>query len=196
MPLTEKGQKIMSAMKEKYGERGEEVFYRSKNAGTITGVDAMGARQPFGQEDPVTKGEKISTDQESMLHPPSLLPEPDLEHPQQHPGESTPPEPATGDARPFGSQDPVDCGDQITAMPSMPPPTGDVADLYGAITGGAIPQGWGEGWKGPTSDALPTGYSLADMVRENQKYWSQWKPAAPSLQPAAASEPVPSGKQQ
>jgi uncharacterized protein len=39
MPLTAKGSKIMSAMKEKYGERGEEIFYRSKNAGTITGVD-------------------------------------------------------------------------------------------------------------------------------------------------------------
>jgi len=41
MPLTEKGRKIMSAMKEQYGEeKGESVFYASKNAGKITGVDA------------------------------------------------------------------------------------------------------------------------------------------------------------
>jgi hypothetical protein len=40
MPLTEKGQKIKSAMVEKYGaKKGEEVFYASKNAGKITGVD-------------------------------------------------------------------------------------------------------------------------------------------------------------
>jgi len=30
----------MAAMKQQYGKRGEEVFYRSKNAGTITGVEA------------------------------------------------------------------------------------------------------------------------------------------------------------
>lgn len=41
MPLTAKGEEIMSAMKKQYGtEKGEEVFYASKNAGTITGVDS------------------------------------------------------------------------------------------------------------------------------------------------------------
>lgn len=41
MPLTPKGESIMSAMREKYGaERGESVFYASKAAGTITGVDS------------------------------------------------------------------------------------------------------------------------------------------------------------
>lgn len=41
MPLTAKGEKILASMREQYGtERGEEVFYRSKNAGTIEGVDA------------------------------------------------------------------------------------------------------------------------------------------------------------
>jgi hypothetical protein len=40
MPLTEKGEKIMAAMKKQYGgKKGEEVFYASKNAGKITGVD-------------------------------------------------------------------------------------------------------------------------------------------------------------
>lgn len=44
MPLNEKGQKIMSAMQEQYGkERGKEVFYASKNKGTIEGVDAKDA---------------------------------------------------------------------------------------------------------------------------------------------------------
>lgn len=41
MPLTSKGQKILSAMQNQYGEeKGKEVFYASKNAGTISGVDA------------------------------------------------------------------------------------------------------------------------------------------------------------
>jgi hypothetical protein len=40
MPLTKKGTKIMSAMKEQYGsKKGEQVFYASKNKGNITGVD-------------------------------------------------------------------------------------------------------------------------------------------------------------
>ncbi len=45
MPLNKKGKKIMSAMKEQYGkERGEEVFYATKNKGKIKGVEkaAMG----------------------------------------------------------------------------------------------------------------------------------------------------------
>jgi len=40
MPLTPKGSKIMSAMKKEYGgKKGERVFYASRNAGKITGVD-------------------------------------------------------------------------------------------------------------------------------------------------------------
>jgi hypothetical protein len=42
MPLTEKGQKIKSAMTKQYGpEKGEEVFYASKNKGKISGVDTV-----------------------------------------------------------------------------------------------------------------------------------------------------------
>lgn len=40
MPLTSKGSKIMKAMKKEYGtKKGERVFYASKNAGRIKGVD-------------------------------------------------------------------------------------------------------------------------------------------------------------
>ena len=40
MPKTKKGKKIMAAMKKTYGsEKGEEVFYKSRNKGTIKGVD-------------------------------------------------------------------------------------------------------------------------------------------------------------
>jgi len=40
MPLTAKGRKILSAMKKKYGvKKGEEVFYASVNARSITGVE-------------------------------------------------------------------------------------------------------------------------------------------------------------
>jgi hypothetical protein len=40
MPLTKKGSKIMKAMKKQYGaKRAKQVFYASKNAGRIKGVD-------------------------------------------------------------------------------------------------------------------------------------------------------------
>ena len=40
MPLTSKGKKIESAMKKEYGsKKGESVFYASKNAGKIKGVE-------------------------------------------------------------------------------------------------------------------------------------------------------------
>lgn len=40
MPMTEKGSKIMAAMRKKYGKkRGEQVFYASKQKGTIRGVE-------------------------------------------------------------------------------------------------------------------------------------------------------------
>ena len=40
MPVNEKGRKIMKSMKDQYGKkRGEQVFYASKNKGTIKGVE-------------------------------------------------------------------------------------------------------------------------------------------------------------
>lgn len=40
MPLTSKGKKIMSSMKGQYGEeKGERVFYASRNNGVIEGVE-------------------------------------------------------------------------------------------------------------------------------------------------------------
>ena len=58
MPLTTKGEKIEKAMVKKYGEkRGKEVFYASRNAGTITGVDTFKARgQSIGSNDFVPGG--------------------------------------------------------------------------------------------------------------------------------------------
>ena len=38
MPLTDKGEKVMAAMKKQYGKRGEQVFYAAANKGTISGV--------------------------------------------------------------------------------------------------------------------------------------------------------------
>lgn len=41
MPLTKKGSEIEHAMEKEYGEKkGKQVFYASKNKGTITGVEA------------------------------------------------------------------------------------------------------------------------------------------------------------
>ena len=39
MPLNKKGKKIMSAMRDQYGDEAEAVFYASKNKGTISGVE-------------------------------------------------------------------------------------------------------------------------------------------------------------
>ena len=40
MPMTKKGKKILSAMKKGYGaKKGKQVFYASKNKGTIRGVE-------------------------------------------------------------------------------------------------------------------------------------------------------------
>jgi hypothetical protein len=45
MPLTAKGKKILAEMKDEYGpKKGEEVFYRSKNAGKIKGVEKKGKK--------------------------------------------------------------------------------------------------------------------------------------------------------
>lgn len=39
MPLTKKGKKILSSMRNEYGgKKGEQIFYASKNKGTINGV--------------------------------------------------------------------------------------------------------------------------------------------------------------
>lgn len=41
MPLTAKGREILANMEERYGQKkGKEVFYASKNKGTISGVDS------------------------------------------------------------------------------------------------------------------------------------------------------------
>lgn len=46
MPLTAKGQKIMANMTKEYGEKkGTSVFYASRNAGKITGVDPASSHQ-------------------------------------------------------------------------------------------------------------------------------------------------------
>lgn len=40
MPLTKKGKEIKKAMSKEYGsKKGEQVFYASKNKGTIKGVE-------------------------------------------------------------------------------------------------------------------------------------------------------------
>ena len=54
MPLTEKGKKIKGAMTKQYGpEKGEEVFYASKNKGKISGVDDAHVASHPGKSGPV-----------------------------------------------------------------------------------------------------------------------------------------------
>lgn len=59
MPLTKKGKKIMRSMKEKYGsEKGESVFYASKNKGKIKGVDKSKKKSGKRQWVSIKKGKK------------------------------------------------------------------------------------------------------------------------------------------
>jgi hypothetical protein len=59
MPLTAKGEEIMSSMKKEYGEeKGKEVFYASKNAGKISGVDEAIPEGPT--PDPAAKDEAFT----------------------------------------------------------------------------------------------------------------------------------------
>ena len=49
MPLTEKGRKIMNNMQRTYGgKKGEQVFYATRNAGKITGVEETSAAKSAG----------------------------------------------------------------------------------------------------------------------------------------------------
>ena len=41
MPLTKKGREIKRAMDKEYGDKADQVFYASKNAGTIKGVERV-----------------------------------------------------------------------------------------------------------------------------------------------------------
>lgn len=46
MPLTKKGKKIEAAMESQYGkDKGKQVFYASKNKGTIKGVEKKGGKK-------------------------------------------------------------------------------------------------------------------------------------------------------
>lgn len=51
MPLSSKGSEILSAMRKEYGaKKGESVFYASKNAGKISGVDMIPTTGLFTSE--------------------------------------------------------------------------------------------------------------------------------------------------
>jgi len=56
MPLTKKGKKIQSNMKHQYGtEKGEKVFYASKNAGKVKGVDNASKKRKGSKAKPNPK---------------------------------------------------------------------------------------------------------------------------------------------
>ena len=58
MPLTSKGQEILGNMEKEYGpKKGESVFYASRNAGRISGVDSMAnGRKAFEYGQKSTRG--------------------------------------------------------------------------------------------------------------------------------------------
>jgi hypothetical protein len=65
MPLTSKGAEIKSAMENQYGkEKGEQVFYASKNAGKITGVDRGDAEDSIAERKQGGEEETIEASQD------------------------------------------------------------------------------------------------------------------------------------
>lgn len=117
MPLTSKGEEIKSAMEEEYGkEKGESVFYASRNAGTISGVDNMDDKPEDERtcDEPETEDQMASAGTETaatsgaaapVMSDEGMVPTPEpgtmFEHPQNHPNASTPPEMAN-DAGVYG----------------------------------------------------------------------------------------------
>lgn len=78
MPLTPKGTKIKNAMEKEYGKKkGEQVFYASKNAGRITGVDSSprdllrtaisaGKREDKAERESIAAGKKEAAAQKQL----------------------------------------------------------------------------------------------------------------------------------
>lgn len=168
MPLTPKGEKILSSMEETYGpEKAERVLYASQNAGTISGIDtAWHGGGPFG----------TMRDQANIGADPGL-PEPDLSHPQHYPGESAPPEPAVPSGPPPTPDQAAAAGSPVAPSPAVPPPFGGLAtdqtQVYGGLAGGIQEQRWGQTQWG---DGLPSGLTLGD-IREDAEGWAaQWLP--------------------
>ena len=63
MPLTSKGEEIKSNMTKEYGaKKGEQVFYASKNAGRITGVDESMVTAPSAGVMPSAPVRRKATD--------------------------------------------------------------------------------------------------------------------------------------
>lgn len=92
MPLTAKGEEIMESMKETYGsEKGEQVFYASKNAGKISGVDTadteVGSMPESPKPDmhvPPTKAEGMVPDMGDANPLAPATPATFLEVPEEH----------------------------------------------------------------------------------------------------------------
>ena len=60
MPMTEKGKKIKSAMKQKYGKKkGESVYHASRQKGTIKGVEKKGDRESFNESRQAAKKDDL-----------------------------------------------------------------------------------------------------------------------------------------
>lgn len=71
MPLTEKGSEIKSNMEKEYGpEKGEKVFYASKNAGTISGVDSVPLGHGYDGPSTVPPGPHVRPEYEQTKSPP------------------------------------------------------------------------------------------------------------------------------
>ena len=69
MPLTTKGKKIMSSMKQTYGgKKGEQVFYASANAGKLKGVEKEQELKKGGRVRKTSQSSKPKTKSKSRVN--------------------------------------------------------------------------------------------------------------------------------
>ena len=69
MPLTTKGKKIMSSMKQTYGgKKGEQVFYATANAGKLSGVEKKQELKKGGKVAKTSKPSKPKTQSKSRVN--------------------------------------------------------------------------------------------------------------------------------
>jgi hypothetical protein len=196
MPLTPKGEKILSAMEEQYGkEKGKQVLYAAKNKGTISGIDAVPraleedcadqSPHELGPEHPQLQrlaencdgplgemGKALEPDPDSIARTPSVHDDPPLA-PLVMKGDPDPGE--------QGLEHP-----QLHPDSSTPPSSADQThrSTYGSITGGINPFGvfgntavrvWGDqrdqAVPSPRAELASPGLTLAQIQKDNEQFW-------------------------
>jgi hypothetical protein len=202
MPLTPKGEKIKSAMQEQYGEeKGESVFYASKNKGTISGVDKTTVTHSRSVPGLGRTTVTHTNDIEQQITGPLPVPErhDDLLGEVSEP-ESTPRGPQKAAPAPESNKKAGDAGNIVKGDPGPPPMSAmfnpkklgdkkkaqDQSSTFSNVQSGAPMNNLGMGIPTPNISATPgapssssttppvsTGDSLRSMNQANRAFWAR-----------------------